>query len=68
MKAEIKLSAKNHEFRNKSLKLVTIYGDVFAPLSKITIIDKNTVLVPEWIFVNAGLNPCQMVNGYKGRR
>jgi hypothetical protein len=63
--AKIKLVADNHEWREKSLKLVTIFGDVYAPLSKITVVN-DIAIVPNWVFTNKGLNPCQMVNGFIG--
>ena len=65
MKAKIRLVKGNHEFKEKSLKLSTIYGDVYAPLSAITIIN-NVAVVPDWVFVNKGLNPCQMIKGFEG--
>ena len=61
--ARIKLTSINHEWRAKSLKLHTIFGDVYAPLSKITVVN-SVAIVPDWIFANKGLNPCQMVNGF----
>lgn len=61
--AKIKLTDRNHEWKRKSLKLRTIFGDVYAPLSKVTVIN-NVAIVPDWIFANKGLNPCQMVDGF----
>ena len=66
MKVKIRLVNGNHEFRGKSLKLVTIYGNVYAPLSVTTIVN-DIAIVPEWVFVNKELNPCQMIKGYEGR-
>ena len=65
MKAKIRLVKGNHEFKKNRLKLVTIYGDIYVPLSAITIIN-NMALVPDWFFVKKGLNPCQMIKGYEG--
>lgn len=61
--AKIRLVAGNHEWKEKSLKLKTIFGDVYAPLSKITVIN-DTAIVPDWIFAKKGLNPCQMIEGF----
>lgn len=66
MKAIIKLDSENHEMREKSICLHTIFGDVYAPLSRTTI-ENGVAFVPEWVFHNARLNPCQMVTGYIGR-
>ena len=63
MKAIIKLTGDNHEMRQKSICLHTIFGDVFAPISKTSITD-GVATVPAWVFYNAGLNPCQMINGF----
>lgn len=65
-KAIIRLDSKNHEMRDKSIKLHTIFGSIYAPLSQ-TEIKNDIAKVPEWVFYKAGLNPCQMVTGYEGR-
>ena len=65
MRAIIRLMPGNHEIRERSIKLVTIFGVVYAPRSK-TEVNGNVALVPEWVFINAGLNPCQMVTGFEG--
>lgn len=73
--------AKLYE-REKSIELVTIFGTVYAPKSKVIVQEvhstfeavKNNehsgtarIIVPSWVFTNKGLNPCQMVKGYKGK-
>ena len=63
--AKIKLMEGNHEMREKSIKLMTIFGDVYAPLSKTKIVE-NVAIVPDWVFANNGLNPCQMIKGFLG--
>ena len=63
-KIAIRLLNGNHEFKEKSLKLVTIFGDVYAPLSVTKIVD-NIAFVPEWVFYKNGKNPCQMVKGFE---
>ena len=65
MMAKIKLTNGNHEWTEQSIKLFTIYGDVYAPLSKTKIIN-DVAFVPYWVFTNEGLNPCQMVSGFIG--
>ena len=65
MKAIIELTTNNHEMREKSICLYTIFGNVYAPKSKTEIAD-GVAIVPFWVFTNAGLNPCQMVTGFKG--
>lgn len=67
--------------REKSIKLQTIFGSVYAPKSKIIVLEiKSTfkavanneqtgtaiIVVPFWVFTSKGLNPCQMVHGYLG--
>lgn len=61
--AKIRLTKRNHEWMRNSLILRTIFGDVSAPLSKITVVN-DVAIVPDWIFANKGLNPCQMVDGF----
>ena len=65
MRAIIALDTTNHEMREKSICLHTIFGDVYAPLSKTEIKD-NIAIVPYWVFTKAILNPCQMVTGFVG--
>lgn len=65
MNSIISLDSNNHEMREKSICLHTIFGDVYAPISKIKI-DDNKITVPYWIFTKANLNPCQMVTGFIG--
>ena len=67
MKAIIKLDTTNHEMRQKSICLHTIFGDVYAPLRKTKVIN-GVAIVPVWVFHNAGLNPCQMVTGFLGQQ
>ncbi len=63
--AVIELSKKNHEMREKSIKLYTVFGNVFAPLSK-CVVKNNVAWVPTWVFYKAEMNPCQMVSGWVG--
>ena len=65
MKAIIRLDDQNHETREKSIKLVTIFGNVFAPKSVIKVTG-DIITVPMWVFDNKRLNPCQMVTGFIG--
>lgn len=65
MNAIIKLTDGNHEMREKSICLHTIFGDVFTPISR-TKVDENIATVPMWVFYKAGKNPCQMINGFIG--
>ncbi len=62
-KAIIILDSKNHEMREKSIKLNTIFGSVYAPLKQTDIKD-GIAEVPEWVFHKAGINPCQMITGF----
>lgn len=64
-KAIITLTANNHEMRTNSIRLKTIFGDVFAPKSKTNIIN-GAAMVPTWVFYKKRLNPCQMVDGFIG--
>ena len=63
--AIIKLDDQNHEIMEKSIKLRTIFGNVYAPKSR-TEIREGRAYVPEWVFLEAALNPCQMITGYEG--
>ena len=73
--------AKLYE-RENSIELITIFGSVYAPKSKVLVQEIRstfkavsngehtgtaTVIVPSWVFTNKGLNPCQMVKGYRGK-
>lgn len=67
MKAVIELNERNHEEREKSIKLITIFGNAYAPKSVIKRIG-NVIECPVWVFANNGLNPCQMVDGFAGMK
>jgi hypothetical protein len=64
---KIMLNEKNHTIREKSIELITIFGSVFAPISKCSVdTETGIITVPVWVFHKAHLNPCQMVSGYIG--
>lgn len=65
MRAIIRLDDQNHETREKSIKLVTIFGNVYAPKSVIKVTG-DIITVPMWVFDKKELNPCQMVTGFIG--
>ena len=48
-KAIIELREGNHEMRERSIKLFTIFGSVYAPLSKTKVVN-GIAEVPEWVF------------------
>lgn len=77
--ARIRVTEDHYNSREKSLYLETIFGNVYAPKSKIIVeniegdketpvgIDKThlmTILVPCWVFWNANLNPVQLEHGF----
>lgn len=77
--ARIYITEDHFNAKERSVYLETIFGNVYAPKSKIVVenvngdiqtpvgIDKThlmTVLVPCWVFWNKGLNPVQLVHGY----
>lgn len=66
--ARIEIAKEVYFAREKSVKLSTIFGDVYAPKPKVTVeresVNSLVVLIPCSIFWNKDLNPCQMVRGY----
>lgn len=66
--ARIEIAKDVYAAREKSVELVTIFGNVFAPKSKIIVESESnntiTILVPCWVFWNNDLNPCHMVKGF----
>ena len=66
--ARVIVEKKAFEMRKKSVLLETIFGNVYAPMSKVAVegVGKQwaQILVPCWVFWNKGLNPCQLVNGF----
>jgi len=66
--AIIEIAKDVYAAREKSVELVTIFGSVYAPKSKIIVEGETannlTILVPCWIFWNKELNPCHMVKGF----
>lgn len=69
--ARIEVAKETFAAREKSVKLDTIFGSVYAPKSKISIEreteDNLIIVVPCWVFWNKELNPCQMVSGFLGQ-
>ena len=69
--ARIEISKADYEAREKSVKLDTIFGSVYAPKSKTSIesdMGNNLIIVvPCWVFWNKELNPCQMTSGFLGQ-
>lgn len=63
--AIIRLDARNHEIKGKTVCLKTIFGDVLVPEKKIEL-NEDIAKVPLWYFGANGFNPCQMVTGFKG--
>lgn len=61
----IRLDEKNHEIREKSIKLNTIYGAIYAPKSRCKI-EGDILEVPAWVFAKGGLNPIYIVSGLIG--
>jgi len=64
MTAIIRLTSGNHEIREKSIKLCTIFGDVYVAKRFVKYIEDDVIEVPNWIFQRNGLNACQMVAGF----
>ncbi len=69
--ARIEITKEAYETREKSVKLDTIFGSIYAPKSRTTIereTDGNLIIVvPCWVFWNKELNPCQMISGFLGQ-
>ena len=64
MTAIIRLENGNHEIRENSIKLYTIFGNVYVGKRLVKYVGENIIEVPNWIFQKNGLNPCQMVSGF----
>ena len=72
--ARIEVRKEVFEARDKSVQLESIFGDVYAPKSKIIVEGERTpelatntfiqILVPCWVFWNKNLNPCQLATGF----
>ena len=72
--ARIEIEERVYNSRLRSVPLVTIFGTVYAPNSKIIVEGKRKperststflqVLVPCWVFWNKCLNPCQLETGF----
>lgn len=67
MKFAMRLTQDNHKLCWGHVVFLTIFGDVIVKNEDIEVLTEQFLAVPYKPFWDAGMNPCQLINGFEDK-